>query len=526
MRPTGGFPTIGAENLFLTNKDWLAVSKSSQLRALDVSVIFSSALFWSWLALSAVFPVFPGLSQIEDGVMLFRAASFGGASLVLLLSALLPQHFTQLLNSRKWEIGACVVSVGGAVCALGGANLAHAPLVATGAVLIGFTFPYFMLEWCRMYSRRGVRTAAPLIAGSFAVSFLADGLILAIAPSERALLIIALPLIITATLYGVQALIRSAQRSEAAEPMRVDPSIAIGATKLMTTDPEAPSELEAPNRTEEKRQHERPLLFTAALLLGLALGFLLGINPTANIDGPATLLVCAATAFAVFALACLKPMLYRIVIHVLLSLGVAGLIFASSSLGGPLLLRDVLYAAMLVGLLSFFFYLWSLTSFYATYEKDQIISLFSLCLLAVCCGFLASTVLFLLTAVPLPYQLGYLVAALLFTIGTTFLATCGSTPIDLFRSSASFDALANSESAAGHTEALALFVAKRHGLTGREQEILELLLIGRSRPRIAESLCVSENTINSHIQHIYRKVGVHGLQELLDYVYQNAPREP
>lgn len=54
------------------------------------------------------------------------------------------------------------------------------------------------------------------------------------------------------------------------------------------------------------------------------------------------------------------------------------------------------------------------------------------------------------------------------------------------------------------------------GLTGRETEILHYLLAGRSRPRIAQILHISENTVSSHIQHIYHKLDVHGLQELLD----------
>lgn len=56
------------------------------------------------------------------------------------------------------------------------------------------------------------------------------------------------------------------------------------------------------------------------------------------------------------------------------------------------------------------------------------------------------------------------------------------------------------------------------GLTQRERDIFELLAVGRTQPRIAESLCIAESTVNSHVRHIYRKAGVNGKQELLDYV--------
>ena len=44
------------------------------------------------------------------------------------------------------------------------------------------------------------------------------------------------------------------------------------------------------------------------------------------------------------------------------------------------------------------------------------------------------------------------------------------------------------------------------------------------RPRIAEILCLSENTVNSHIHHIYRKAGVANFQELLDIIYAEEPQ--
>ena len=42
---------------------------------------------------------------------------------------------------------------------------------------------------------------------------------------------------------------------------------------------------------------------------------------------------------------------------------------------------------------------------------------------------------------------------------------------------------------------------------------------GTQRPYISEHLHVSENTVKSHIRHIYTKVNVHNRQELLDLVF-------
>ena len=47
-----------------------------------------------------------------------------------------------------------------------------------------------------------------------------------------------------------------------------------------------------------------------------------------------------------------------------------------------------------------------------------------------------------------------------------------------------------------------------YGLTGREIEVLELLVAGRSQKQIAGDLSLSPHTVNSHIRNIYAKLHV------------------
>lgn len=56
----------------------------------------------------------------------------------------------------------------------------------------------------------------------------------------------------------------------------------------------------------------------------------------------------------------------------------------------------------------------------------------------------------------------------------------------------------------------------RFGFTPREQEILGMLLMGRSRPFIRDELGISLSTVNSHVKNIYEKSDVHSYQELLN----------
>jgi two-component system nitrate/nitrite response regulator NarL len=46
-------------------------------------------------------------------------------------------------------------------------------------------------------------------------------------------------------------------------------------------------------------------------------------------------------------------------------------------------------------------------------------------------------------------------------------------------------------------------------LTRREQEVLQLLALGRTQAEIASELVISSSTVASHIEHILEKLGVH-----------------
>lgn len=73
----------------------------------------------------------------------------------------------------------------------------------------------------------------------------------------------------------------------------------------------------------------------------------------------------------------------------------------------------------------------------------------------------------------------------------------------------------------GESSELALnygMVASRFSLSKREEEIMLHLCQGRTRPYIAESLFLSENTVRSYTKSMYRKLDVHSKQELIDLV--------
>lgn len=58
-------------------------------------------------------------------------------------------------------------------------------------------------------------------------------------------------------------------------------------------------------------------------------------------------------------------------------------------------------------------------------------------------------------------------------------------------------------------------VAERWGLTARENEVLYELVLGKTRSTIASELNISEETVKTHTKHIYERLGVHSLRELV-----------
>lgn len=66
--------------------------------------------------------------------------------------------------------------------------------------------------------------------------------------------------------------------------------------------------------------------------------------------------------------------------------------------------------------------------------------------------------------------------------------------------------------------------AARFKLTERESDVLAPFVQGRSMGLIAEKMFISENTVKTHVRHIYSKCGVRGKQELLDLVEEHRGR--
>jgi DNA-binding CsgD family transcriptional regulator len=61
-------------------------------------------------------------------------------------------------------------------------------------------------------------------------------------------------------------------------------------------------------------------------------------------------------------------------------------------------------------------------------------------------------------------------------------------------------------------------LAEQYGLSDRQLEVMKLLAKGRDAEYITEALVLSSHTVRSHIYAVYKKLGIHSKQELLDMI--------
>lgn len=90
---------------------------------------------------------------------------------------------------------------------------------------------------------------------------------------------------------------------------------------------------------------------------------------------------------------------------------------------------------------------------------------------------------------------------------------------------ASVDACQSFESLTRQWDDGCVRLARTHNLSAREQEVFLLLSRGRDRQYIHEKLGISPNTVRTHAYNLYRKLGVHDQQQLIDLVESELARD-
>jgi DNA-binding CsgD family transcriptional regulator len=92
--------------------------------------------------------------------------------------------------------------------------------------------------------------------------------------------------------------------------------------------------------------------------------------------------------------------------------------------------------------------------------------------------------------------------------------------ITMVRQEYAIEELTRSPQASSELAVIVNSVAEEFRLSDREREIMALVGQGYTASAVAEKLVISPYTVNTHIQHIYGKLGIHKRSELIGYLHR------
>lgn len=513
-----------------TNRD---TQRKSSLHALDVSILFSSSFFWGWYQLAILSPVFFTPFSNMDYFALYRMFALLATVASLFFWYKMQDLALKLLNSRRWEVFFVSLAVLGNGITAFGVYFDALFIVLFGGIIVGFMAAYFMLAWSRMYSRRGSSSTASSITGAFFLGTVIAMLVSTMAPIAAAITTAILPCLVMLSLIGVQALFYSKDNpdSDVAHALQESADVAFGANEIMVKS-RGKSNSNIPSNKDHHQQ--TPAFSKTPFALALAFiifGFAFGYDVSSIVYGPTNMIIMisgAISAIVLFLISLYKrEWLYGAFLVGILA-GVA-----SFALIPPIGLgvNGKIYAVILssVGAVSFFAMAWTLLADMTTITKRGSINVFAqgmlYCYLGVSLGYIFSYAIQNSEGFVSTDQVSLLtILGFVFFIGLLLLFVGNQNMWDNLKARLSntsepgFLVQSHPHNQVSDIKDQVKVIVVDYKLTEREGEILELLVTGRSRPRIAQALCVSENTVNTHVQHIYRKMNVKSIQELLDFV--------
>lgn len=470
--------------------------------ATGARIIVGSAFFWAWL--DALFMSLLFVRPEAEGLMAELAAtSVFGLSLPWLALALAqPAACNALLARKRAPLAfAALGTAGSLLFALAGASL-NAAALAAGGLCAGAYMAASQLGWGATYCQDGERSATPFVAGGFACAILVDAPLLFMVPEAAAVFASLLPLASGALLATVPSEQRSYRRTP--PPRRI-------ATASQSS---LRSHLKAHLGTSMT-------LLCAVSLVMTGFGYLqhlVSFSPIAGDGASGGILVQVARGVAsilIFAIVVLAKRRPSPVYRVGLLAMIAGFMLMAFLFGTDLFW--VSGAIVIGGYTILDLLIWVAFSQIAyAQSRDALRTVALMRLIAVLCSAAGAAIGIALVGFDEAPSgnvaaettvVGYLVV-----IATVLLLS--SEDMWMLFGRPRPDGMTGDDSAGREARLAAWF--ERIGLTAREREIASLLASGRTQPWIAERLGISENTVGTHVRHIYQKAGVHDRQQFID----------
>lgn len=511
---------------------------ASCLEEVGVWTVIASALFWSWFDLAVFRPsLFLPFGEAARCYGPFFVSALLCGAVPLLLAAVCPRRIEPLLlRKQAWVSTSIAAFVGGSATLIGTFADSQALIVLSGCV-IGICCGCYQLLWARIYAMRGARSAVALVSLSIALGALVDFSIIGLPTNIGLFPVVLLPLVSLALMVVSPAIRISAGQTAYIGDRQGASGLGGSTNPDVSTLPRSNAsrgQISAALDSIFEGSHHRILGLSLSLVFSfLIYGFSFGYDQYTSVFSDAELafdpmasellLVSRGlAALVVFFATQLLPMRIYTVFRVGILVGIAGCVLSPSieALTGSSLLVGPVLA---IGYATFDIITWTLLAEITHKTRVGVSPTIGTgrFLIHVSEGVGYLVVMGFLSSMPsdslmqaFSSTLGYLMI-----IAEMLLLEENSALWILIRmnvSPATAETSSMPNKAGVDPQAAADTLSRLHGLTERESDVLRLLAVGRSRARIAQSLGVSENTVNSHVQQIYRKLGVHGRQELLD----------
>lgn len=484
--------------------------------ASDILLVLSSAFYWAWFDTVTFRPTLFAAGNAEL-YPCFLVITMLAGSLFLLAAFFKYRQIATKLSLNPYGAIVTLASIAAAGIVVLGSFTGLSALVVLGGVLVGVTCSYFLLEWACMYSRNGAMSAGPLMAASVVLGAVVDLGISSMESMTAAVFSALLPGIATGLLSVFDYVVRKTSMGTAnlgAYGIQDFP-LTERSAEIAGTEDVYTGGLQLLSNSRQLFGLPAGLVLSF-VVFGFSFGFTVYLSSTDSVMASASpdllLWIRGATCLVILLFMVLFPAKLYSIFKVGMLVGLAG--FVVSPALGTLLDSSQLVASgvTVIGYTTFDIMTWSVLSEMSSMNGEHTLKAFGTGRFAVHAG------------VALGYATGFALGATghldqLSSVAQTtvgYLLAIAATPFIGNASALETIPRTIKPTAATAPDRSLETLAKEHGLTQRELEILEQLTMGRSRSRIAEALGISENTVGSHIKRIYDKMDIHGTQEAID----------
>ncbi len=467
-------------------------------------VVIGSAFLWAWLDACFMSKFF--VLQSAKGLMSEVAvmAIFAFSIPMLALALVKSEGFERILASDRLILGltACG-TVGGLIDVIGGFNGSY-PLVLVGGLLGGVSMAVLLLGWGAPYCKMGAKRATPYVSGAFACAIIIDVPVLFMFPLASAIAYTLFPLISGVFLIAVPAQERTYGPAVGMEVPKVH-----GVRSKLNT-------LLGISVT----------LLVALIFIMVGFGYMQHMTSFSVLvrDQSASGLIIQITrgvaALTLFVGIVLLSWRARTVYRVGLLVMIAGFMTM------PFLFRTDHFwlsgAIVMVGYTSFDILIWVASAQIAHTQSKNPIKTVALVRTMVSASYVVGAALGILVVGTAGATQNDLISEETTVVGylvviATVLLLSNEDIWTLLRGSQPRPILLQDE-ADGTFERRLDALGEGLGFTSRECEVALLLLKGRTQPWISGCLGISENTVGTHVRHIYQKAEAHNRQEFFDIV--------